>query len=132
MGLRALVVSVVAAGFVAGSLVSPAEALDSRCTLDGYVPWTDGVYVKTQTVLTCTAAVGEKVGAQNQRLAVVWGSLGSMVYSPASAGSTYLASPVASYNCNGTGTKTYRGKQWARSTDNGEGSRVSGQKSLTC
>ena len=117
---------------MAGSLDSPAEALDSRCTLDRYVPWTDGVYVKTQTVLTCTAAVGEKVGAQNQRLAVVWGSLGSMVYSPASAGSTYLASPVASYNCNGTGTKTYRGTQWARSKDETTLTRHSPSASLTC
>lgn len=130
--IRSLAVVGAVAAFVASSLATPAQALDSRCTLDGYVPWTDGVYVKTQTVLTCTATVGEKVGAQNQRLGVVWGNLGSMVYSPASAGSTYIASPVASYNCNGTGTKTYRGKRWARSTDNSERTTYSGGAALTC
>lgn len=48
------------------------------------------------------------------------------------AGSTYIASPVASYNCNGTGTKTYRGKRWARSTDNSERTTYSGGAALTC
>ncbi len=101
MGLRGLVVSVVAAGCVVGS----------ETTLTRHSP---------------SASLNRL--APRTRLAVVWGSLGSMVYSPASAGSTYLASPVASI-CNGTGTKN-RGKQWARSR-HGEG-RESGAKSLTC
>ena len=110
-----------------------AQAIDSRCTVDGYTPWTDGVYVKSQSTLTCTAAVGEKTGVllEYQDL-LSWPDLGGWTYSAASAGSKYLTSPVKSANCNGTGTRTYRAQFMGRSTDDTTRTVVSASKKLTC
>lgn len=130
---RSVVVAALLGALTMSTFAVNAEAIDSRCKVSAKTPWTDGKYVSTMGMLDCSAKVGEKVGGQVQR----WGwlsysDLATMKYSPASPGAKWLTSPVPMVDCNGSGTKNYRGKGWGRSTDETTSVKYSSDKDLKC
>lgn len=110
-----------------------AAVLDSQCKVTAGVPTSDGNFAKTTGTISCSVSIAEKAGGQVQRWGIIqWYDLGQMKYSPASAGTKTITSPIATSNCNGRGTESYRGKAWGRTTNETTAVVYSSDKKLTC
>lgn len=131
---RAVVIGVIGGlGLTLGIATPSLAAINSLCSVTPVAPTTDGVSASHRTGVSCAngAQLVVTAGSQLQRQETLgWSNPQVMVYSNGAGAASRSVS--SSWNCNGTGTRTYRTYGMGRDVNGGETYTYSGSRSLTC
>ncbi len=129
---RAGIVAGVSAAMLVITLATPsAAAINPLCAVTPIAPTTNGTTVSHRTGVSCSngAQLVAQAGTSLQRSLITWTTVQTMVYSTGVAQSRVAE---ASFNCNGSGTYTYRTRGYGKDVNGGESYVNSASRSLTC